>query len=98
MSLSGKGTLAGMKYAGLSPFHWTITNDDQICDGIFAHSIGGDSATGTFTTMIYKELIPPQSRKQRWVRKWEDLGMAIMDFSFWAHRDLQVLVEPRENK
>ncbi|PVG03800.1 hypothetical protein CPB86DRAFT_306909 [Serendipita vermifera] len=74
-----------------------LTHIYQICDGIFAQSIGGDPAIGTFNTLLYRELISPQSRKKGWVHKWEDLGMGVMDFSFWAQGDLQVLVEPRDN-
>ncbi|CAG8653525.1 11916_t:CDS:2 [Acaulospora colombiana] len=70
----------------------------EVCDGIFAQTLTSDTNRENFRALVYKEVIPPQSRKKRWVRTWEDLGIGITDFSFWAQGDFQMLMEPRDEK
>ncbi|PVG03804.1 hypothetical protein CPB86DRAFT_748272 [Serendipita vermifera] len=69
----------------------------EVCDGIFAQTLTGPANGSGFRTLIYKEVIPPQSRKKRWIRQWDDLGIVVTDFSFWAQGDLQMLMEPRDH-
>ncbi|PVG03798.1 hypothetical protein CPB86DRAFT_722661 [Serendipita vermifera] len=69
----------------------------EVRDGILAQGLGGHQTVGGFRTLVYKELLPPQSRKKPWVHAWKDLGLSAMDFSFWIQGDLQILVESRDN-
>ncbi|CAG8712278.1 7742_t:CDS:2, partial [Acaulospora colombiana] len=66
-------------------------------DGILAQSLGDPPTSGGFRTLVYKELVPPQSGKKAWVHTWQDLGFLSIDFSFWIQGDLQILIEPRDN-
>ncbi|PVG03797.1 hypothetical protein CPB86DRAFT_722666 [Serendipita vermifera] len=93
-----KGALESMKYVA----RWEVPFSDQelgqydICNGIFAQSLGNRSDGGTFKTLVYKELVSPQSQTKGWTHTWGDLGLLATDFSFWVQGDLQILMEPRD--
>ncbi|CAG8763642.1 5599_t:CDS:1, partial [Acaulospora colombiana] len=52
---------------------------------------------GLYRGVRYQENVSPQVKPNRWVKEWQDLGMDIIDFSFWTHANLQILIEPLEN-
>ncbi|CAG8672723.1 4688_t:CDS:2, partial [Acaulospora colombiana] len=80
---------------------WTskseITGQFEVCDGILAESVDINEERRTFRSVRYQEIVSPRQKNNPWKKEWEDLGMEITDFSFWAHADLQMLMEPRDD-
>ncbi|PVG03803.1 hypothetical protein CPB86DRAFT_306959 [Serendipita vermifera] len=69
----------------------------EVSDGIFAQIFTDDPHGRVFKTLIYQELLPPQSRRKRWRQARDNLGIGFVDFSFWMQGDLQAIMEPRDN-
>ncbi|PVG03806.1 hypothetical protein CPB86DRAFT_307073 [Serendipita vermifera] len=85
-----------MRYSEVWKVPYQYTGQFEIFDGILAETMSpnGDK---TFRGLRYREIAPPQRKPYAWVKEWEDLGLDIIDFSFWTHGDLQMLIETREN-
>ncbi|PVG03799.1 hypothetical protein CPB86DRAFT_306880 [Serendipita vermifera] len=94
-----RNAIESMKYVATweEPFPEGDRGQYEVRDGILAQGLGDHSTVGGFKTLVYKELLPPQSRKKPWVHTWKDLGLLPTDFSFWIQGDLQILVESRDN-
>ncbi|CAG8672740.1 4689_t:CDS:2, partial [Acaulospora colombiana] len=60
-------------------------------------SLGRDPDSDGFGTLVYREILPPESRRKGWAHKLENLIMPVTTFSFWLQGDLHVLIEPRDN-
>jgi hypothetical protein len=69
----------------------------QVFDGIIAETINRREGRN-FRGVCYREIAPPDTKQKPWVKEWDDLGLDIIDFSFWTHGDLQILIEPRDNQ
>ncbi|PVG03791.1 hypothetical protein CPB86DRAFT_778903 [Serendipita vermifera] len=69
----------------------------ELCDGVFVETFPDNRDATAFRSIVYKELVPPNYSEKRWIHTWEHLDIPILDFSFGAHGDLQVLVELRDS-
>ncbi|PVG03805.1 hypothetical protein CPB86DRAFT_778911, partial [Serendipita vermifera] len=86
-----------MRFSYASMRSSPMTGQFEVFDGIMAETIN-KIEEGIYRGVRYQENIPLELNPNRWIKEWQDLGVDIIDFSFWTHADLQILIEPFENQ